>query len=178
MLSCLNITDFYIYIYRCVYIYCHSHHISWVFRFLRPAHLVPVKIRKMCILLYAQSLTADSPSYLPVTERGVFVAAEMLILIIWSCLYSLPSSVLLLLPLLSQLFTEFDAPNLSIFNFCFLSFLSCLSTIPGEFVLLSWAKGTHCHLPLLTRGEFLHWSLQITCLCTALLFCHCHGNKE
>jgi len=74
---------------------------SWVFMFLRPAHSVPVKIRKMYALLYAQSLTADSPSYSPVTESGFSVAAEMLILMIRSCLYSLPSAVLLLLSFLS-----------------------------------------------------------------------------
>lgn len=135
-------------------------------------------------MLYAQLLTADSPSYLPVTECGFFVAAEVLILITWSCLYSLPLAVLLTLSLLSQHFTEFynclfyQASNLPIFNLRFLYFLSCLSTVPGEFVLLSQTKGIHCYLPLVTRGGFLHWSVQITCICTAPLFCHYCGNKE
>lgn len=77
LLSCLNIIDFFF-----LNVSCRTHHISWVFRFLRPAHSVPVKIRKMYILLYAQLLTADSPSYLPVTDRAFSVAAERLILII------------------------------------------------------------------------------------------------
>lgn len=77
----------------------------------------------------------------------------------------------------SQLFTAFgnclfyQAPNLPIFNFCFLFyyflfcfFLSCLSSVPEEFVLLSWAKGIQHHLPLLDKWEVLHWSLQITSL--------------
>lgn len=170
------------------YMSCHSHNVSWVFRWLRPVSWVSMKFRNVYILLYAESLTTDCPSRLLVTVCAFSVAAERLTLII-RYLWSLPLAVLplLLLSLLSQLSTSFffflkTAFFIKlvylIFNFCFLSFFSCLSTIPGDFVLLSWSKGIHCHLPLLTRGEFLHCSLQITCLCTALLFCHYRGNKE
>lgn len=134
--------------------------------------------------LCAQSLTADSPSSLPLAERGLFVAVDVLILMIQYCFYTLLWAFPPQLLLLSQLCTVFgnclfyQAPNLPIFNFCFLSFLSCLSSVPEEFVLLSWTKGIQHHLPLLNKWEVLHWSLQITCLCTALLFCHYHGNNE
>lgn len=140
-----------------------------------------VKCRYCCMFSHS---TADSSSYLPVTEHHFSVAAEMVILIIQRSLYSLPLTILLLLSFLSQLFTEcencllYQAPNLSIFNFWFLCFLSCLSAVPGELVLPSWTEGIFCRLPLLTTGEFLRWSLQITCLCTALLFCHYHSNKQ
>lgn len=54
-------------------------------------------------------------------------------------------------------------------TFCFLSFLSCWSAIPGDFVLPTRSKGIHCHLCLLTRGVFFtalsrsHVSAQLFC---------------
>lgn len=109
------------------------------------------------------------PQFLAIVWHGLFVAVDVLILMIQYCFYTLLLAFRLLLMLLSQLFTAFGnclfsavrkkAPNLPVFNFCFLSCLPWLSSVPEEFVLLLWTKGIHHHLPLLNKWEVLHWSL-------------------
>lgn len=77
----------------------------------------------------------------------LFVAVDVLILMIQYCFYTLLLVFPPLLLLLSQIFAAFcdclfyQASNLHILNFHFLFFLSCLSSVPEEFVLLSWTKG-------------------------------------
>lgn len=104
--------------------------------------------------LCAWSLAAGSPSsLLSMGFCGCKCASSNNIVLFLHSPFGYSTSVIAL----SQLSTVFcnclfcQAPNLPIFDFCFLSFLSCLSSIPGEFVLLSWAKGIQRHLPLLNK---------------------------
>lgn len=76
----------------------------------------------------------------------LFVALDVLILMIQYCFYTLLLVFPPLLLLLSQILAAFcnclfyQASNLHILNFHFLFFLSCLSSIPEEFVLVSELK--------------------------------------
>lgn len=164
---------------------CHSHCISCVFSLLESAHSVPEKIRKMDTRLCAQSLTADSHSSLPLAEHGLFVAVGVLILMIQYYFYTL----LLAFPLLNFLQRLVTACSIKLpiyLSLTFVSYFIISCFVSSSLAYLQFQKSLSCShelkefsiIFLFLINERFCTGLCRSHLCTALLFCHYHSNKE